>query len=178
MDNKVSKKINYIGILVWLILFPLIIPLRLFKNYPLIILGYLYTIFIITINIYFIGDKKKNYNSDLNNSKDPNRGLDLVNLINNKAIQVSTAIFALALATNNILKKETYKQLLLFMIYTLIFGVGIIIPIYFISNTTKTKRNKINHMLIRIRNISLSYSVGFMISGFMLVISSIYNLKY
>ena len=63
------------------------------------------------------------------------------------------------------------------MIYTLIFGVGLIVPIYFISNQTKFDLSKYNEKINRIRNVALSYSIGFMMAGFMVAINRIYKLK-
>ena len=61
------------------------------------------------------------------------------------------------------------------MIYTMIFGVGVNIPIFFVTNQKNDAiKNKYNKILAIIHNISLSYSVGFMICAFMMVISRVY----
>ena len=73
--------------------------------------------------------------------------------------------------------KLRFQNLLIFMIYTLIFGVGIIVPIYFISNKTKVDLSAYNEKINRIRNVSLSYSIGFMMAGFMIAINRIYKIK-
>ncbi|MBT7815747.1 MAG: hypothetical protein HN566_03295 [Polaribacter sp.] len=123
----------------------------------------------ILLNGGYTGDNKK---SDFNK----NSALSILDIINTKAVQVSTAIFAVAIATKDVF--PFYKDVLILLIYTLLFGVGVIIPIYFITNQKKQKTIDIhNEFLARIRNISLSYSVGFMVSGFMFVISKLYKLR-
>jgi len=166
------KTINIIGIIVWTILFFFLVPFKIIKKYPLIILGYFYTCFIIITNYILIG----NNNSENKTSDFTNNTMDIVNILNSKAIEVSTATFAIALATKEIFKIKVYKHLLLFMIYTLIFGVGIMSPIYFISNVSVQKLKKYNENLLRIRNISLSYSIGFMFTTYMLIITRIYQI--
>ena len=166
------KTINIIGIIVWTILFFFLVPFKIIKKYPLIILGYFYTCFIIITNYILIG----NNNSENKTSDFTNNTMDIVNILNSKAIEVSTATFAIALATKEIFKIKVYKHLLLFMIYTLIFGVGIMSPIYFISNVSPQKLKKYNENLLRIRNISLSYSIGFMFTTYMLIITRIYQI--
>jgi len=166
------KLINIIGIIIWILLFFFLVPFKIIKKYPLIILGFFYTCFIIITNYILIG----NNNSENKTSDFTNNTMDIVNILNSKAIEVSTATFAIALATKEIFKIKVYKHLLLFMIYTLIFGVGIMSPIYFISNVSPQKLKNYNENLLRIRNISLSYSIGFMFSTYMLIITRIYEI--
>lgn len=165
------KTINIIGIILWTLLFFFLVPFKIIKKYPLIIFGYFYTCFIIITNYILIGTNSKNKTSDFTNNT-----MDIVSVLDSKAVEVSTATFAIALATKEIFKIKVYKHLLLFMIYTLIFGVGIMSPIYFISNVTNDKLNIYNEVLLRIRNISLSYSIGFMFSTYMLIITRIYEI--
>ena len=165
--------INVIGIIIWIPLFFILIPSRIIIKYPLTLIGYLYTIFILYVNYKLTGrGTTKNLQSDF--SEDT---LKIVNMVNTKAVQVSTAIFALALATKDMFRINFYKDLLIFMIYTLIFGVGIIVPIYFISNQSKYDLSNYNEKINRLRNVSLSYSIGFMMSGFMIAINRIHKLK-
>ena len=174
MMRELTKKINLIGILIWTIVYFTIVPFKIIKVYPIIVIGYLYTVFIIFINYKLVGD-----NINIQNDDEPDfKNIVSINqLMNNKAIQVSTAIFALSLAIKDIFKKSVTKYLLLFIVYTLLFGVGIIIPLYFISNQKSINiTNRINRFLIVLRNISLSYSVGFMVSGLLLIINRIYEL--
>ena len=166
------KIVNIIGIVLWTVLFFFLVPLSVIRKYPLIILGYFYTCFIIFTNYILIGKNDSNTGaSDFNNNT-----MDIVNILNSKAIEVSTATFAIALATKEIFKIKVYKHLLLFMIYTLIFGVGIMSPIYFISNVSSEQLKKNNEFLLRLRNISLSYAIGFMFSTYMLIITRIYEI--
>ena len=79
--------------------------------------------------------------------------------------------------TKDMFKSTIYRHLLSFMMYTLIFGVGIISPIYFISDVSKDKLTKYNEILLRLRNISLSYAIGFMICTYMLIINRLYDLS-
>ena len=163
--------INIVGVIVWIILFYNFVPISLIKKYPLILVGFVYVIFIILTNYLLIGDENENTVSDYDDNI-----INLVTLINRKAVEVSTATFAIALATKDFFKVKIYKYILLFMIYTLIFGVGIIAPVYIISNVSKYKLIQLNTTLITIRNVSLSYSIGFMISTYMLIISRIFEI--
>ena len=166
-------EINTIGIAIWIPLFFILIPFRIIKKYPLTLIGFIYTIIILHLNNKLIGNVSgKNNKSDFDEDT-----ISIVNMVNTKAVQVSTAIFALAIATKDIFRVTFYKDLLIFMIYTLIFGVGIIVPIYFISNQTKFDLSRYNEIINRIRNVALSYSIGFMMSGFMVAINRMYNLK-
>ena len=168
-----KRDINIIGIAIWVPLFFILIPFRIIYKYPLTIIGYLYTIGILYINYKLTGkESSQGSNSDFNQDT-----LKIVNMVNTKAVQVSTAIFALALATKDMFRINFYKDLLIFMIYTLIFGVGIIVPIYFMSNQTKVDLSLYNEKVNRIRNVSLSYSIGFMMAGFMIAINRIYKIK-
>jgi hypothetical protein len=157
MNIKESKIINIIGIILWIFIFFMIVPTNIIIDNPIILLGFVYTILILYLNIYFVGDKTSNNASNLDTDS-----ITLVNLLNNKAIEISSAVFAIAMATQRTFNSKTYKIILLFMSYTLIFGVGIIIPIYFITNQTQYKLDYYNNYLIKIRNISLSYGVGFL----------------
>jgi len=166
-------EINSIGIVIWIPLFFILIPFRIIKKYPLTLIGYIYTIIILYLNHRLIGNVGEEHNqSDFDEDT-----ISIVNMVNSKAVQVSTAIFALALATKDMFRINFYKDLLIFMIYTLIFGVGIIVPIYFISNQTKVDLSRYNEKINRIRNVALSYSIGFMMAGFMVAINRIYTLK-
>ena len=171
IDLLNNNYLNYVGIGIWIVLYPLLVPNKFIKEHPFILVGFFYTIFILALNILLNGGyTKKNKKSDFNK----NSAIKILDLINTKAVQVSTAIFALAIATKNVF--PFYKDVLILLIYTLLFGVGVIIPIYFITNQKKQKTVNIhNEFLARIRNISLSYSVGFMISGFIFVISKLYE---
>ena len=174
MTAEFTKKTNLIGILIWTLLYFTLVPIKIIKKYPIIIIGYFYTVFILIMNYKLVGD----YNN-IQNNKEPDfkNIVDINSLMNNKAIQVSTAIFALSLAIKDIFKKSVTQYLLLFIIYTLLFGVGIIIPLYFISNQKSVREtNRINRMLIILRNISLSYSIGFMVSGLAIIVNRIYEL--
>ena len=166
------KILNIIGILLWTLIFFSLVPLKLIKKYPIIIIGYLYTSLIIFTNYILIGTNiTENKASDFHNNT-----LDIVNILNSKAIEVSTATFAIALATKQIFNITIYRHILLLMIYTLIFGVGIMSPIYFISNVAPKKLKKYNEYILRMKNISLSYAIGFMFTTYMLIINRIYEL--
>lgn len=171
LDLLNNNYLNYFGIGLWIILYPILVPTRYYTEHPLILIGFLYTITILGLNILFNGGyTKNNKKSDFNR----NSALKILDLINTKAVQVSTAIFALAIATKEVF--PFYKDVLILLIYTLLFGVGVIIPIYFITNQKRQKTIDIhNEFLARIRNISLSYSVGFMVSGFIFVISKLHK---
>lgn len=168
-------QINTIGIAIWIPLFFILIPFRIIKKYPLTLVGFMYTIIILYLNNKLIGSA--NINEQHNKSDFDEDTITIVNMVNTKAVQVSTAIFALALATKDMFRINFYKDLLIFMIYTLIFGVGLIIPIYFITNQTKYDLSKYNEIINRLRNVALSYSIGFMMAGFMVAINRIYKLK-
>ena len=174
MNPEVGRNINIYGIITWLFLFWILVPFHLIKKYPFIILGFLYTICILFINYKFVGNDIIKDNNEVDFNDDHTH--DTIRIINNKAVQVSTAIFALAVASKEIFKKELQKELLIFMVYTLVFGVGIIVPIYFVSNfKNKEKVYDINIYLARIRNVSLSYSVGFMVCAFIVILQRLFN---
>jgi hypothetical protein len=165
------KLLNIGGLILWNILFFCLVPIKLIKTYPLIIIGYIYTSLIIVTNYLFIGsNKSEDSATDFHETK------YIVEIINSKAIEVSTATFAIAFATKDMFKINIYRHLLSFMMYTLIFGVGIISPIYFISDVSKDKLTKYNEILLRLRNVSLSYAIGFMICTYMLIINRLYDL--
>jgi hypothetical protein len=165
------KLLNIGGLIVWTILFFSLVSIKLLKEYPLIILGYIYTSIIIITNYLFIGsDKSEDSATDFHDTK------YIIEIINSKAIEVSTATFAIAFATKDMFKTTIYRHLLSFMMYTLIFGVGIISPIYFISDVSKDKLTKYNEILLRLRNVSLSYAIGFMMCTYMLIINRLYDL--
>tara|TARA_B110001469_G_C9567221_1_gene281270 strand:+ start:111 stop:485 length:375 start_codon:yes stop_codon:yes gene_type:complete len=104
--------INIVGVIVWIILFYNFVPISLIKKYPLILVGFVYVIFIILTNYLLIGDENENTVSDYDDNI-----INLVTLINRKAIEVSTATFAIALATKDFFKIKIYKYILLFMIH-------------------------------------------------------------
>jgi len=174
MDPKISRDINLYGLLIWLVLFWILIPFKLVKQYPIVLVGYVYTIFILAANYLLIGndDVAAEDEQDFKNNS-----AILARLINDKAMQVSTAIFALAVATNTIFKKYFYREILLLIIYTLIFGVGFILPIYFVSNFKDSNTVAgINQILMRLRNVSLAYCVGFLVCGLMITIHRLFQL--
>ena len=176
MKPKDAKLINVIGAILWTFIFPVVTPYDLIKKYPYILLGYIYPLIIIGLNYILIGNYEVLSDDEID-FKDENT-LELINILNNKAIQISTAIFALGIVSKEVFKKDFHKEIIIFMIYALIFGVGIIIPIYFVSNfKNKEKANDINIVLARVRNISLSYSVGFMICAFLIALQRIYNTR-
>ena len=157
MDPDKSRNINLFGLIIWLVLFWILVPFNLVKRYPIILVGYFYTIFILAVNYFLIGDDIVESSDEVDFNIKP---ITLVGLFNDKAMQISTAVFAIAISTKSFFKKFLYKELLLFILYTLIFGVGLIIPIYFISNFKDF--NKVldsNMLLMRLRNVSLSYSI-------------------
>ena len=175
MKPEVGRKINLYGIFIWCVFFWVLVPFKIVKNNPFIILGFLYTILILFINYRFIGKDVIKYEDevDFNNR----HTYDTINLINNKAVQVSTAIFALSIACKDIFKEDLSRELLIYIIYTLVFGVGIVVPIYFISNFKKKEKvYNLNIYLARIRNVSLSYSVGFMICAFVIVLQRLFKI--
>ena len=169
----ISKKINLYGGIVWIFLFFILVPMNLIKQYPIVLIGYIYTLFILLINYLLIGNK--NDNLDEQDFKDVYK---VGTFINTKAFQISTAIFALSMSAKNIFKIEFNKYILLFIIYTLLFGVGIVLPSYFVSNQKNNNTTLINRSLIRLRNVSISYSIGFMISGFMIILQKLLESLY
>ncbi len=174
MNPKIPKDINLYGLLIWLVLFWILIPFRLVKQYPIILVGYVYTIVILIINYLFIGNDDISVQEEEDFKDKP----FVSKLLNDKATEISTAIFALAVATNTLFKNLFYKDLLLLITYTLIFGVGFILPIYFISNIKDANKVKeMNIILMRIRNVSLSYCVGFLVCGLMITIHRLFQLK-
>jgi hypothetical protein len=160
------KQINLAGLVIWIPLYLALVPITNIQTYPLILLGFIYTLLILFLNYNNLDDNKY---SDLNENT-----FKLINFVNTKAVHVATAVFALAIATKNIFKNHFDKILLKLIIFTLLFGVGMILPVYFIASNNKEILIKKNNELIVIRNVFLSYSIGFMVSAFMLVLNRIY----
>jgi len=176
MDPDTSKNVNLYGLIIWVVLFWILVPFRLVKRYPIILIGYFYTIFILAANYFLIGDDVVESTDEVDFDVKP---ITLAMLFNNKVMQISTAVFAIAVSTKSFFKNIFYKELLLFILYTLIFGVGLIIPIYFISNfKDSSKVLESNMLLMRMRNVSLSYSVGFMVCGLMLTLNRLFVMKF
>ena len=46
MEPESTKKINLIGIFIWTILYFVLVPFKIIREYPIIVIGYLYTVFI------------------------------------------------------------------------------------------------------------------------------------
>ena len=67
LDLINNNYLNYIGIAVWIVIYPLLVPRRYIKDHPLILIGFAYTILILVLNILlnggYTGDNKK---SDFN----------------------------------------------------------------------------------------------------------------
>lgn len=170
MDPKTNKLINIYGIIIWIIMFPIITPIHTLFKYPLTILGFLYPIIILLINNYLIGNELTSKEEDYSESTRIAH--------KNKAVQISSATFAIAVASKEIFEKKVYRDILIYISYTLLFGVGILIPSYFISNRKdKSEIDYFNELLTRLRNVSLSYSIGFMTIIFFIIISRIYTLN-
>ena len=173
MNYQQAKQINYYGIMIWIILFITIIPFSIITKHPIILLAFIYVISILYINILFIGK------DNIPIKDEPDFNYQTAFKINDKALAVSTATFAVALAIKEVFKLKFYKELLIFMVYTLIFGAGAIIPVYFISNHKKEDVVYLkNEWLTRIRNISLTYSVGFMMCTFLVILNKIFQMYY
>lgn len=158
------EKINLIGLLVWPIIYFSLIPYKVIVKNPLILIGLFYVCVILYFNYKMLHTKAKY--SDLSTNTHV-----LVEIINTKAVHVATATFALALASKSIFEEDFDKEVLRLIIYILIFGVGMIIPIYFISNNDSEKFKNHNKSLIVLRNVFLTYSIGFMTSAFFLILN-------
>ena len=91
--------------------------------------------------------------------------------VNSRAIQVASVAFAIAISIKGLFPKALLKEIILFLMLTLLFGAAIIIPIYFISNQKDNEEVYIrNQFLARLRNISLSYSLGFLVATIIIVL--------
>lgn len=174
MNPELYRRMNYIGLAIWLVLFWVLIPFNIIKKFPLVIVGYIYTVMIIIANIKLIGNYE---NIDMGNDL-RETSTSMMKYINDKAVQVSAATFTVALIAKDIFKITFYKDLIYFMIFTMVFGVGINIPIFLVMNQkNELIKNKYNKIIAIVHNISLSYSVGFMICTFMILINKVYLYK-
>ena len=174
INPKLYRIMNYVGLSIWLVLFWVLIPFKIIKKYPLVIVGYVYTFIIIIANIMLIGNYE---NIDMGNDLQET-STSMMKYINDKAVQVSAATFTLALIAKDIFKITFYKDLIYFMIFTMVFGVGVNIPIFLVLNQkNELIKNKYNKIIAIVHNISLSYSVGFMICSFMILINKVYLYK-
>ena len=65
LDLINNNYLNYIGIALWIVLYPLLVPKRYIKDHPLILIGFAYTILILVLNILlnggYTGDNKNTY---------------------------------------------------------------------------------------------------------------------
>ena len=162
------KTLNNVGIVLWAIIYFLLVPKHIIKHYPLIILGLIYPIFILTMNNFLTG----NTDDDTQDKTEFSSGN--LNLLNEKSMYISSALFAIAVAIQNIFSKEFGKKILVYITCALFFGPGIILPIYFISDTNdKDKIYQYNKFFMRIRNIALTFSIGFMICVFTLILNKL-----
>ena len=67
IDLLNNNYLNYIGIAIWIILYPLLVPTRYYTEQPLILIGFFYTILILVLNIFFNGGyTQDNKKSDFN----------------------------------------------------------------------------------------------------------------
>ena len=69
--------------------------------------------------------------------------MELINILNNKAIQISTAIFAWNYI-KEVFKTDFHKEIIIFMIYALIFGGDYYSNIFVSNFKNKEKANDIN----------------------------------
>ena len=174
MNPELYRRMNYIGLAIRLVLFWVLIPFNIIKKFTLVIVGYIYTVMIIIANIKLIGNYE---NIDMGNDL-RETSTSMMKYINDKAVQVSAATFTVALIAKDIFKITFYKDLIYFMIFTMVFGVGINIPIFLVMNQkNELIKNKYNKIIAIVHNISLSYSVGFMICTFMILINKVYLYK-
>ena len=162
------KIINNISILLWVIIYFSLVPMHIIKRYPMIILGLIYPIFILLINNFLTG-KTDDDTQDKTEFSSSNLGL-----LNEKSMYISSALFAIAVSIQNIFSKEFGKKILIYITCALFFGPGIILPIYFISDTSdKNKIYHYNKFFLRLRNVALTYSIGFMICVFTLILNKL-----
>ena len=163
--KKINKNINIIGIFIWIILYVLLVPFKLIKKYPLILLGFFYVIFILTANQLLIGKHKTRSEEEIEFT------YTNIKEVNSRAIQVASVAFAIAISIKGLFPKALLKEIILFLMLTLLFGAAIIIPIYFISNQKDNEEIYIrNQFLARLRNISLAYSLGFLVATITIVL--------
>lgn len=152
---KKHKLINIFGVILWIVLFALFVPIKLIKKIPYLLLSLVYVIVILLANTSLIGNHINNHEIEFS--------YDNINQLNGRSYQIASVTFALALASSSLFSNKQYKDILKFMVLTLVFGPCLILPIYFMSNRKNNDEiEKINILITRIRNVFLSYSVGFL----------------
>ena len=171
-NRKLSKTINMLGLIIWVILYFTVIPVSFIKKYPLILIGFFYSFIIQLTNYLLIGNESVDQKDEIDFRNE--NILKYNEMMNDKVIQISTTIFALSIAAETIFKKGILKEQYIFIVFSLIFGVGMIAPIYFISNYKKSEQENFNFRILRIKNVFLNYSLGFMMSSFMLTLFHIF----
>ena len=163
--QKIAKKINLVGLILWVFIYFSLIPYNLLKKYPLALIGFFYSFILLLTNYLLIGDRiNTSEEADFNRANN----LQYSNLLNDKALQIATIIFAISISSEKIFKKKILKDKYIFVILTLILGVGIILPIYFVSNFSTNTEDNIKYAILRIKNVFLNYAIGFMMSNFMI----------
>lgn len=160
-----AKKINLIGLILWVFIYFSLIPYNILKKYPLALIGFFYSFILLLTNYLLIGDVI-NTSGEADFTRTNN--LQYSNLLNDKSLQIATIIFAITTASEKILKKDILKDKYIFVILTLILGIGIILPVYFVSNFSSNTEDNIKFAILRIKNIFLNYAIGFMMSNFMI----------
>jgi len=163
--REVSKKINLFGLILWVIIYFSLVPYSLLKKYPLALVGFFYSFVLLLINYLLIGKTLKTVKEDDFTNENI---LEYGTLLNDKVLHIATIIFAITIASEKIFKKEILKDQYIFIILSLIFGVGIILPIFLVSNFSINKEDNINFAILRIKNVFLNYALGFMMSSFMI----------
>ena len=169
MKAQIVKNIYISGMLLWIIIVFTVIKINFIKETPIILLGLIYPIIILSVNIYFVGD------TDTNSKNEIDFTAQTPNTLFNKSIAIATSIFALGiLMRKGILTNREFKQILFLMTLAILFGATII-PVYFTSNQKDKNIIYRNSQLIRMfRNIALSYSVGLICASFLLLVYRAY----
>jgi len=160
---NINKNIFLIGIIIWLVFAYIIIRVIPINKHPLVIIGLLYPIMILSYNyISEINDAEKKYEKTYDNKK----LLWLFDRIHTNSLYIATGVFALNGITQQILGKS-YMKIIPFYILTILFGVCINLVIYL------TKGIKEDILISKIKTISLTYGISFMSIGILYTLSII-----
>ena len=157
MDNM----IDYIGLLIWPVIWDLTIDFRIMEHFPFTFLGFIWPMALIFTDLYFAQEK-----IDLTETVETNHRSTIGN-IQIDATAVITIAFAMAgllLSTDKNISSISSPMLM----FALLFTIAFVIPS---NDIHMSKRTKL--LMFSTQRIFLNYAIGFVIAGITVNLSSI-----
>lgn len=157
----VDNMIDYVGLIMWPVIWELTIGFRILEHFPFTFLGFIWPMALIFIDLYFAQEKL-----------DPNEknGCHRESIGN---IQVDvTAVITIAFAMGALLLSQSDKNISSIsspmIMFALLFMIVFVIPSNDIHMSETTKL-----LMFSVQRIFLNYAIGFVISGISVNLSSI-----